>query len=116
MATLVVAISIYGFSNIKTTLKLFKAKNGDVTIEVSHTPHSEDRWLYISGNSPAFTNGSLIQLEGANCSVLHAVVWKHVPQVGILEIRIDIRDSNNKILESLDKQIILGADPESEGK
>src|SRR5688572_21805790 len=91
LATLVVAIFIYGAVALKTTVRLQKTKNG-VDVEIAHTPNSEARWIYISGNSDVWTSGSIIQTEGENCAIIHRLSWR-VPKVGILEVRIDVRDA-----------------------
>src|SRR5689334_8272222 len=59
----VLAFFVYGLATIKTTLRVQKVKN-DVEIEIAHTPNEHVRWIYLSGTSPVFTTGSLIQSDG----------------------------------------------------
>lgn len=110
LATLgiVVAIFVYGFVAIKSNLKLTRAKN-DIQIEIIHTPRENIKWIYVNGNSPEFTTGSLIQSEGLDCAVIHRLVWRNVPRVGILEVEVNFKNNENKNIESITKMIILGA-------
>jgi hypothetical protein len=108
-----VAFFVYGSMAIKTTIRLQPTKQG-VDVEVAHTPSADVRWIYISGNSEVFTSGSLIQSDGTDCAIIHRLKWR-VPKVGTLEVRVDIRDSQNQIIETVFKTIILGFPPESGG-
>jgi hypothetical protein len=110
-ATLVVALFVYGMTGIKSTLRVTKVKN-DVVVEFAHTPNKDARWIYFSGNSPVTTEGSLDQSDGENCAIIHRRVWRNVPKVGILEVRIDVRDSQNNVMETLVKSIIMGPEEE----
>ena len=90
----------------KLRLKLHKNKR-HVEVEIFHTPQERNRWIYVSGNSETFTSGSLIQSDGLDCAIIHRIVWRDVPQVGILEVRIDVRDSENKIIESTEERLLF---------
>lgn len=106
MATVIVAFFIYGLAAYKSTLKLFQEKD-KIVVEIIHTPQEEVRWIYVSGNSPAFTTGSLIQSEGKDCPIVHRIKWS-VPPAGVLEVKVDMRDKDNKIVETLMKKRIMG--------
>lgn len=111
IAAVIAAIFVSGLS-IQTTLRVRSGPRNTVEIEIAHTPNSALRALQISGNSPLFTTGSWIQAEGDDCPVLHRVVWRNVPKVGALEVRLDVRDQTGTILETVTKTIFLGPAPE----
>lgn len=98
-----------GGTEDKLRLKLHKQKK-NVEIEITHAPDSRARWIYISGNSEFFTTGSLIQSEGAACAVLHRVIWRDVPQGGILEVEVNVRDDQNKVIETAFGKILYSVE------
>ena len=103
----VAAFFVLGLQLTKSVLRVHKEKR-DVIVEFNHKPRPDARWIYVSGNSPYETQGSLHQLEGDKCPIIHRWRWRNVAPVGNMEVRIVIRDADNNILEQLVKTIILG--------
>ncbi len=112
LATLGVAfLFLWALSSIKTTVRLQRTGH-DVAVEIAHTPRSEARWIYITGSTPLWSSSSLIQSEGDGCAILHRLNWKRIPLAGTLEVRVEVRDGSQKLLETVMQQIILGPEPE----
>jgi hypothetical protein len=106
------AFLLLGAVELKTTLRTYWEKR-NLIIEVVHTPREEDRWIYVQGDSTIdITYSSLIQSEGSKCAVIHRLMWRDVPRIGNMTINVVFRDQSNKILERIEKTIVLGPPPD----
>lgn len=112
-ATLLAALIIYGFAEANTPkLRLFKEKNGDISVELIHKPLIENRWIIITGrnsseNIPYYTN-STSQSDGEKCAVVHRWKWQNIPKIGVLSAEVRLLDAQEKQLEWAQAKIVMG--------
>ena len=115
-ATLVIipVVVLLFTAELKSNLRLHKdAKKSTVEVEFVHTPQVNVRSVHIVGflANETYITDSYIQSDGENCPIIHRIKWR-VPFTDIFVVQAKVQDANGKIVEQLEKKIILGVPTE----